>query len=154
MFHARMPNSVCDDWSVLRSLSSLPKLTSLHIVFHDMNTNLDQDSCQIIAEAASMLIHFGISFRRRCNGLTFEPDYDNPPTIIEPYVWYMSNVDPSLVIGGNRNLDHGIAQFLKSVINSYQKSIDEIRHHILSLLSPEAVTIVVEEGEYGLTAWF
>ena len=47
----------------------------------------------------------------------------------------MFNVDRSLVIGDNSNLDHGIAQFLKSVINGYQKSIGEVRRRIASLSS-------------------
>ncbi|CAF1683708.1 unnamed protein product, partial [Adineta ricciae] len=153
IFHARMPHSVCDDWSVLRSLSSLPKLTSFHIAFHDMNTNLDEDSCQIIAETASMLAHFGIRFRRRSNALAFEPDYDNPINIIEPEAWYMFNVDPNLIADGNGNLDHRFAQFLRSVIDGYQKSIEEIRRRILSLSSHVEPEIVVEEGKCGLTVW-
>ena len=77
LFRPFLPNYLAINWSVLLSLSTLPMLTSLHIILHDMDTGLDSTACQIIAETAPMLAHFGISFRQQ-RGLSLR-DYV-PPT--------------------------------------------------------------------------
>ncbi|UJR34898.1 hypothetical protein I4U23_027676 [Adineta vaga] len=148
-----MPNFVCTDWSVLPSLSSLSKLTSLRIIFHDMNISFDENICQIIAETASILVHFDICFRRQSDVIT-EPDDFNPPNVVEPFIWDMYNIEPDLVIGEDGNLGVGALRFQKSIIMNYQKSIEEIHRRIVSLSFCVKLLIVVEEGKCGLTVWF
>lgn len=127
------------NWSVLRSLSALPMLTSLDIVLNDINTGLDQSSCQIIAEIVPMLVHFGIFFRRR-NGLS-HPD-DGVP---------LTGIDPTLPIEEDGDPDS--ESFLESIFNEYQMSIEDIRRRILRLSLYAEPLIVVEEEGCGLTVW-
>jgi hypothetical protein len=61
-----------NDWTVLRTLSTLPLLISLRVLLYDMRIPPDDISCQIIAETASMISDFCFCFRR----LAFEINYD------------------------------------------------------------------------------
>ena len=123
-FHPYMPNFTSTNWSVLRSLSALPMLTSLHIAFDDITTGLDELSCQIIAETVPMLVHFGIYFRSQSGIPTSDDDEDD--------------ADLSL---------------LKSLFNMYRNSINEIHRRILCLSFHTKPMIVVEEEGYGLNVW-
>lgn len=60
------------DWTTLRTLSTLPLLTSLRFVLYDMHIPPDDTSCQIIAETAPMVSDFCFCFRR----LYYETNYD------------------------------------------------------------------------------
>jgi hypothetical protein len=61
-----------DDWTILRILSTLPRLNSLRVVLYDMRVPPDDTSCQIIAETAPIVSDFAFCFRR-CN---YEIDHD------------------------------------------------------------------------------
>lgn len=75
ILHPYMPNFLSSNWSILRSLSSLPMLASLDIVIHDADTAFDHTICQIIAETVPMLVHFSIRFRNS-TGLPHDDDGD------------------------------------------------------------------------------
>jgi hypothetical protein len=53
-----------DDWTVLRTLSTLPRLKSLRILLYDMRVPPNDTTCQIIAEIAPIVTDFGFCFRR------------------------------------------------------------------------------------------
>ena len=89
--HPRMPNCVSSNWSILRSLSHLRMLTSLHIVFNDVNTGLDNITCRIMAETASILAHFGICFRRS-SGMSNSAGVD-PAVPVEPPTFLTHLID-------------------------------------------------------------
>ena len=59
---------VMPKWSELRSLSALPKMSSLRLTLFDVTTTPDETSCQIIAEVASTMADFSFCFQRS-NGL-------------------------------------------------------------------------------------
>jgi hypothetical protein len=61
-----------DDWTVLRTLSTFPRLKSLRLLLYDMHITPDSTSCQIIAEIAPIVSDFGFCFRRFYG----EMDYD------------------------------------------------------------------------------
>ncbi len=61
-----------DDWTILRTLSTLPRLISLRVVLYDMRVPPDDASCQIIAETAPIVSDFAFCFRRD----NYEIDYD------------------------------------------------------------------------------
>ena len=61
------PPFVAFDWSALHSLAALPMLKSLHILVYDMDTKLEDTTCQIIADAVPKLVDFQFCFRRLFN---------------------------------------------------------------------------------------
>ena len=62
-FH-RLPNYILPNWPVVvHSLSTWPQLTSLGIFMYDLLKTVDDDSCQMIAKAASSLSDFSFCFR-------------------------------------------------------------------------------------------
>jgi hypothetical protein len=61
-----------DDWTVLRTLSTLPRLKSLRLLLYDMRDPPNDTSCQIIAETALIVTDFAFCFRR----LSGQIDYD------------------------------------------------------------------------------
>ena len=61
-----------NDWTVLRTLSTLPRLISLRVLLYNMRISPDATSCQIIAETATIVSDFGFCFRRS----NYEIDYD------------------------------------------------------------------------------
>jgi hypothetical protein len=63
-----------DDWTVLRTLSTLPRLISLRIVLYDMRDSPNDTSCQIIAETAPIVSDFGFCFRRFSGGMGYDMD--------------------------------------------------------------------------------
>jgi hypothetical protein len=145
-----MPNSVSSDWSMLRSISASPMLISLHIVLDNINTGLDETSCQIIAETSPMFVHFAICFRRQ-NGLS-PPDDIADSDEIEPDILQLVANDPIMNIEDDD--DNDTSAFLESVSDEYRTSIDEIRCRILRLPFHIEPLIVVEEGGCGLTVWY
>ncbi|CAF2741016.1 unnamed protein product [Rotaria sp. Silwood2] len=163
LFRANMPNFVSSNWSTLRSLSALPMLTSLHIVINDMNTGLDDISCQIIAETVPMFVHFGIRFRRD-SGM---PPRDSVDHCIEfdPALIDVANDFTSSIIDdednednededyeNNEDEDDDLA-FLESIFDVYRASIKELHRRILCLSFHMKPLIVIEEGGCGLTVW-
>ncbi|CAF4846538.1 unnamed protein product, partial [Rotaria sp. Silwood2] len=133
LFRANMPNFVSSNWSTLRSLSALPMLTSLHIVINDMNTGLDDISCQIITETVPMFVHFGIHFRRD-SGM---PPRDSVVHCIEfdPALIDVANDFTSPIIDDEddeNNEDDDLA-FLESIFDVYRASIKELHRRILCL---------------------
>ncbi|CAF0955603.1 unnamed protein product [Adineta steineri] len=148
--YAAMPNFNLTDWSVFRSLSSLPKLISLQIVIKDMDTILDENSCQIIAETALMFAHFGLCFRRQ--DAPPDPDDLNRPVEMDPAILALLAADPTLTISDE--IEPCDISFLESTINKYQTCIKDRRHRILNLLFHVKPLIVVEDGDCGLTVWF
>jgi hypothetical protein len=145
-----MPNSVSSDWSILRSISALPMLISLHIVLDHMNTGLDETSCQIIAETSPMFVHFAICFRRQ-NGLP-SPDRIAHPVEMDPAILQLLANDPTIMI--IEDGDDDSLSFLESVFDEYRTSVEEIRCRILRLPFHIEPLIVVEEGGCGLTVWY
>ncbi|CAF1028777.1 unnamed protein product [Adineta steineri] len=152
--YASMPNFILNDWSVFRSLSSLPKLISLQIVINDMDTILDENSCQIIAETAPMFVHFGLCFRRQ--NAPPSPDDLNRPAEMDSAILALIAEDPTLIINDDDDytIEPGDIAFLESTINKYQTCIKDIRHRILNLSFHVKPLIVVEDGDCGLTVWF
>ena len=152
LFHANMPNFVSSNWSTLRSLSALPMLTSLHIVINDMNTGLDDISCQIIAETVPIFVHFGICFRRD-SGMppgrgSFDHCIEFDPALID-----VANDFIRTIIDDEDNADDDLA-FLESIFDVYRTSIKELHRRILCLsLFHMKPLIVIEEGGCGLTVW-
>jgi hypothetical protein len=150
LLHAYMPNFVSSNWSVLRSLSALPMLTSLYIVLNDMETGLDENSCQIIAETASIFVDFRICFRRQ-DGLPSPGDIpyslDNDPGLLA-----ILAADPNIVIA-EEDSPYDLS-CLESMFNMYRTSIEEIRCRILLLPFHRKPLIVTEEEGCGLTVWF
>ncbi len=149
LLYPNMPNFVSSNWSVLRSLSALPMLTSFHIVLNDMNTGLDETSCQIITETVPMFVHFGICFRRQ-NGLSHPNDVvsaDMEAALLQELLIE----DPTLTIEDHDDADGEL--FLASVFDKYRMSIEEIHRRILCLPFHIEPLIVVEEEGCGLTVW-
>lgn len=155
IFRPFLPNYVAVNWSVLHSLNTLPLLTSLHIVLHDMSTALDSTACQIIAETVPMLTHCGISFRQQ-RGL---PSSDRPPITREEadaqwqadllaYPWL---AQIPFVEDDDDNDDP--RPNLQELVDSYRTSIEEIRRRIFDLPLDKETMIVVEAGGCGLTVW-
>ncbi len=68
-----------DDWTVLRTLSTLPRLKSLRILLYNMRVPPNDRSCQIIAETAPIVTDFGFCFRRFGGPM----DYDVTAACIE-----------------------------------------------------------------------
>ncbi|UJR36822.1 hypothetical protein I4U23_029535 [Adineta vaga] len=113
----------------IRSLSHLSKLASLKIIINDMDTSLDENTCQIIVETTPIFVHFGISIPGKM-GL---PD--------------AADVEPPIV-------DYGILYDLSLLIlfyKNYPTTIGKIHHHILSLSFHMRSLIFAEEGDCGLT---
>ena len=149
-----MPNFISNNWSVLRSLSALPKLTSLHIVLNDMQTGLNEHTCQIIAEMVPIFVHFGICFRNQSgklrsdfldhyvlNPADFGFDLNNLTAF---QIDYLTN----LVV--EKDSDDGLSN---SVYDMYCATIEELHRRILRLpLHPKPLIVVEEEG-YGLDVW-
>ena len=153
LFRPFLPNYLAVNWSVLRSLSTLPMLTSLHIILHDMDTGLDSTACQTIAETVPMLAHFGISFRQQ-RGLS-RPDYV-PPTEEERAAEWQAELlaNPWLAqLPIEEGDDDDDRPNLQELVDSYRMSIEEIRRGILDLPLDKEAVVVVEEGGCGLTAW-
>jgi hypothetical protein len=148
LFHPRMPNFVSTNWSVLRSLSALPMLISLHIVFENINTGLDELSCQIIAETVPMLVHFGIYFRSKSGILISDDDYQDVE--FDPAEFgFNANALANLIIED----DDEDLELLESLSNMYRTSIKELHRCILCSPFRSEPLIVVEEEGYGLTVW-
>jgi hypothetical protein len=147
-FHLYMPNFTSTNWSVLRSLSALPMLTSLHIVFDDVNTGLDELSCQIIAETVPMFVHFEIYFRSR-NGHCGR-DCVNHCVRPRPAVFDFGVNDPTNPIIEYEDIDMSL---LDSLFSMYHGSIEELHRRILRLSFHTKPLIVVEEEGYGLNVW-
>ena len=152
--HPYMPNCVSSNWSILRSLSYLRMLTSLHIVLTDVNTGLDSITCQIMAETASMLTHFGICFRRT-SGMSSSDDVDSPVVVEPPPFPHHLFDDPenNIVYYEEEDLNDDDGYLLKSMYDTYQASIEDLRRRIHSVTFPFDPLIVVEEGGCGLTIW-
>ena len=148
LFHPLMPNFVSTNWSVLRSLSSLPMLTSLHIVFENINTGLDELSCQIIAETVPMLVHFGIYFRSK-SGRPI-PGYEVQNVEFDPAEFGLDADELGNLIIEEEVID---VSLVESLFNMYLTSIKEIHDRILCLPFRSEPLIVVEEEGYGLTVW-
>ena len=148
-FRPYMPNFSSTNWSVLRSLSALPMLTSLHIIFDDITTSFDEVSCQIIAETVPMLAHFGIYFRSQA-GLTLASDDDRPIAEFNPDALGLNANDPANLIITREN-SH--IRLHRSLCEMYRTSIKELHHRILCLSFHTKPLIVVEEGGYGLNVW-
>ena len=75
-FH-RLSNYILPNWPVVvHSLSTLPQLTSLGIFMYDLLETVDDDSCQIIAKAASLFSNFIFCFRHKYEF------YDDDPLLI------------------------------------------------------------------------
>lgn len=154
LFRPFLPNYLAVNWSVLRSLSTLPMLTSLHIILHDTATGLDSTACQIIAETVPMLAHFGISFRQR-RGLS-SPDLV-PLTEEEIAALWQADLlaHPWLaqVPIVEHDDDYDDLPNLRELVDSFRMSIEEIRRRILDFPLDKEAVVVVEEGGCGLTAW-
>ncbi len=150
LFHPRMPNFVSTNWSVLRSLSALPMLTSLHIVFENINTGLDELSCQIIAETVPMLVHFGIYFRSK-SGIPTSDDEDEAQNVQFDLAEFGFDADEleNLIVED----DDDDLELLESLCNMYRTSIKELHRCILCSPFRSEPLIVVEEEGYGLTVW-
>jgi hypothetical protein len=119
----------------------------LHIVFDDINTGLDELSCQIIAETVPMLVHFGIYFRNRnghCGCDCVNHCVERRPTHFDFDVNDPTN--PIIVHEEDMAL-------LNSLFSIYHGSIEEIHRRILRLSFHTKPLIVVEEGGYGLNVW-
>ena len=147
--HPFMPHHVSSNWSVFRSLSVLPMLTSLHIVLNDISTGLDEHTCHIIAEAVPTLAHFGICFRRRM--LPSNPNRVLSPADTGPTIAELLAADPTLVIEEDDDVDS--PSFMQWVFEEYRVSIEEIHRRILCLSVHRKPLIVVEEEGCGLTVW-
>jgi hypothetical protein len=63
VLHDYLPGFESCNWSVLRSLSSLPMIKSLRILLNNMINILNDDTCKIIAETIPILVDFVICFR-------------------------------------------------------------------------------------------
>ena len=148
-FRPYMPKFTSTNWSVLRSLSALPMLTSLHIIFDDITTGLDEFSCQIIAETVPMLVHFGVYFRSQ-SGLTLASDDDPPIAGLNPVALGLNANDPANIIITRENSHIDLHE---SLCGMYRTSIKEIHRRILSLSFHTKPLIVVEEEGYGLSVW-
>jgi hypothetical protein len=178
LIRANMPNFVSSNWSTLRSLSALPMLTSLHIVINDMNTGLDDISCQIIAETVPMFVHFGIYFRRDSgmpahdsvdHCIEFDPapidvandftspiiddedDEDNEDEDYQDYEDDENNQDEDDEDYDDDEDDDLV--FLESIFDVYRASIKELHRRILCLPFHMKPLIVIEEGGCGITVW-
>ncbi|CAF2213932.1 unnamed protein product [Rotaria magnacalcarata] len=172
LFRANMPNFVSSNWSTLRSLSALPMLTSLHIVINDMNTGLDDISCQIIAETVPMFVNFGICFRRDsgmppCDSVDHCIEFD--PALIDVANDFTSPIiddedDEDNEDGDYEDCEDGDYEdyeddqdddlaFLESIFDFYRASIKELHRRILCLPFHMKPLIVIEEGGCGLTVW-
>jgi hypothetical protein len=149
LLHANMPNFVASNWSTLRSLSALPMLTSLHIIINDMNTSLDDISCQTIAETAPMFVHFGIFFRRKSGKA--RPDCVDHCVLFDPALFDLHVDDLTIPVIDDED-DEDIS-LLESIFDKYQTSIEELHRRILHLSFHMEPLIVVEEEGCGLTIW-
>ena len=152
--HPYMPHYVSSNWSILHSLPYLRRLTSLHIVFNDVNTGLDTITCQTMAETASMLTHFGICFRRT-SGMP-NSDAVDPAVPVEPAPfpqYLLDELGNDIIYDPEWKESDYDDSFLKSMFETYQSSIEELRRRILSAAFPFDPLIVVEEGGCGLTVW-
>jgi hypothetical protein len=151
LLYGDKPNFSSNNWSILRSLSTLPMLTSLHIVINDMNTGLDDISCQIIAETVPIFVHFGIYLRNK-HGLP-EPDSIGRCIELDPVMVDLLLNDPTL-LGTDDDAEDVDLTFVESMFDSYRASIKELHSRILRLSSPMKPLSVIEEGGCGLTVWF
>ncbi|CAF1415402.1 unnamed protein product [Rotaria sp. Silwood1] len=151
LLHANKPNFDSSNWSILRSLSVLPMLTSLHIIMKDMNTGLDDISCQIIAETVPISVHFGICFRRS-SGMP-KPDSIDHCIEFDPALVNLTN-DPTVPIIDDEDYDNDEEDedyedltFSESIFDIYRASIKELHTCILRLSSHMKPLIVVEEED-------
>jgi hypothetical protein len=154
LFHANMPNFVSTNWSILRSVSSLPMLTSLHIIINDMNTGLDDITCQIIAETVPILVHFGICFRR--NSGTLGPGCDDRYAEFDPAIFdFLDDPNHLFIVDEDDedDEDYEDLSLLESAFDKYRLSIKELHRRILRLSLHMNPLIVVEEEGCGLTVW-
>jgi hypothetical protein len=68
------PSYAQPNWSTaMHSLSSLPQLSSIRVFMYDLPKTIDDRSCEIIAERASLFSDFGFCFRRN---FSTSHDYD------------------------------------------------------------------------------
>ena len=154
LLRSRMPNFISNNWSVLRSLSALPKLTSLHIVLKNVETGLDENTCQIIAEIVPMLVHFSFCFRSQrgrsevdgidhyvMNPVDFGFDLNN---LTDADIDYLTNliIKPDIY-----------ERLPASVHDMYHASVEELHRRILGLPFYTKPLVVVEEEGYGLDIW-
>ena len=149
-----MPNFISNNWSVLRSLSSLPMLNSLHIVLKDMETGLDEHTCQIIAETVPMFVHFAIYFRNQCGRYDHDciDHYVLNPADLSFDLDNLTDVDIDYLTNLNVYEDT-FDRLPGSVFDMYQASIEELHRRILRLPLNTKPLIVVEEEGYGLDVW-
>ena len=148
LLHPYMSNFMSSNWSVLRSLSSLPILFSLHIVSNDINTGLDEVSCQMVVEAVPMLIHFGFHFRSR----TERSASDCIDQHVQPDLAELGLDADELenIIVEEEELNQSL---LYSLFNMYGTSIEELHRCILRLSFDSKPLIAVKEEGYGLDVW-
>ncbi|CAM4774372.1 unnamed protein product [Rotaria magnacalcarata] len=151
LLYSDKPNFSANNWSILRSLSTLSMLTSLHIVINDMDTGLDDISCQIIAETVPIFVHFGIYLRSK-HGLP-EPDSIGRCIELDPVMVDLLLNDPTLLVTDDDEESVDLT-FLESIFDIYRASIKELHSRILRLTFPQKPLFVVEEEGCGLTVWF
>ena len=154
LLYPRMPNFISNNWSVLRSLSALPMLTSLHIVLMDLETGLDKDTCQVIAEMVPMFVHFGICFRNQSGKSTSSDDIDH--YVLNPADFGLDANDPAdldYLMNISVEEEESDDELLDSIYDMYHASIEELHRRILRLSFHTKPLIVVEEEGYGLAVW-
>jgi hypothetical protein len=151
LLRAALPHSTSSSWSILRSLSTLPNLTSLSIILQDMDIDFDQSTCQNIAETVTNLVHFGIHFRHQHPLIA--PDDSDYLDEIDPQVLADPDLSSELYFDEDIDGDDYVMPLLIHLNEKYRMSIEEIRCRILRLpLHPEAHIAVEEEG-CGMTVW-
>ena len=150
----RMPNFILNNWSVLRSLSALSMLISLHIVLKDMETGLDEDTCQIIAETVPRFVHFGICFRNQ-RGRSHPDGVDHYVLNPADLGFDLNNLTAADIDYMNNLIveEYVDDRLLDSVFDMYHASIEELHRRILRLSLYRKPLIVVEDEGYGLDIW-
>ena len=114
----------------------------------DVNTGLDELSCQIIAETVPMLVHFGIYFRSRtghCGRACVNHCVQPSPTVF--------NLDANDPTNPIIQFEHIDTALLDSLFSMYHGSIEELHHRISRLSFHTKPLIFVEEEGYGLNVW-
>jgi hypothetical protein len=74
ILHYRSHRFGNDDWTVLRTISTLPRLFSLRVLLYNMRIPLDDTTCQIIAETAPIVSDFSFCFRRLNEAIDYDVD--------------------------------------------------------------------------------
>lgn len=145
-----LPNSSPGNWRILQSLSALTMLTSLYIILDDVCEDIDEASCQIIAETALRLVHFGIYFRRQV--ILPTPDI---PTSMDHLDHQDLDVDLEAISNDSFEDYFGPVDYMHwhCIFEQCRAAIEQIRRCILrGSCSPEPLIVIEEEG-CGLTAW-